>query len=111
MEKSYLENVVQLQLYPRKPRTCQIPLPTELQSQRWVRLAAQHSHNHRMARCILVNAVHRLAVVALLISTSVLPAAAKKKPPSKINHPKKAEIEAATRLQVFIDRANFTPGR
>ena len=55
--------------------------------------------------------MHRLAVVALLISTSVLPVAAKKKPPSKTNHPTKAEIEAATRLQVFLDRANFTPGR
>jgi lipoprotein-anchoring transpeptidase ErfK/SrfK len=58
-----------------------------------------------------VNAVHRWAVVTLLISTAVLPAAAKKKSAAKTDHPRKTEIEAATRLQVFLDRANFSPGR
>ena len=51
-------------------------------------------------------------VVALLFSSSIVPASAKKKkPPSKPNAPSKAQIETATRLQVFLDRANFTPGR
>jgi lipoprotein-anchoring transpeptidase ErfK/SrfK len=54
--------------------------------------------------------MHRLAVVALLIFTAVTPASAKKKPPPK-RTPNKAEIEAATRLQVFLDRANFCPGK
>jgi lipoprotein-anchoring transpeptidase ErfK/SrfK len=58
-----------------------------------------------------VNAVNRLAVVGLLILTGILPAAAKKKPTPKTNRPTKAQIEAATRLQVFLDRANFSPGR
>ena len=58
-----------------------------------------------------MNAVIRFAVVGLLILSGVLPAAAKKKPTPKTNLPKKAEIEAATRLQVFLDRANFSPGR
>jgi lipoprotein-anchoring transpeptidase ErfK/SrfK len=55
--------------------------------------------------------VHKFVVVALLILSAVLPAAAKKKPTLKTNRPNKAQIEAATRLQVFLDRANFTPGR
>jgi len=58
-----------------------------------------------------VNAVNRFAVVGLLILTGILPAAAKKKAPPKTNRPTKAQIEAATRLQVFLDRANFSPGR
>jgi len=57
-----------------------------------------------------VNAVNRFAVVGLLILTGVLPAAAKKKATRKTNPPQKAEIETATRLQVFLDRANFSPG-
>src|SRR5437773_3386252 len=55
--------------------------------------------------------MNRFAVVGLLILTGILPAAAKKKPPPKTNRPTKAQIEAATRLQVFLDRANFGPGR
>ena len=62
-----------------------------------------------MARNILVNAVHRLAVVGLLILSFVLPAPAKKKPKGASSS--KAQIEAATRLQVFLDRANFSPGK
>jgi lipoprotein-anchoring transpeptidase ErfK/SrfK len=58
-----------------------------------------------------VNAVNRFAVVGLLILTGVLPAAAKKKPTPKTHRPNKTQIEAATRLQVFLDRANFSPGK
>jgi lipoprotein-anchoring transpeptidase ErfK/SrfK len=57
-----------------------------------------------------VNAVTRFAVVGLLIVSGVFPASAKKKPPAKPTQ-RKAQIEAATRLQVFLDRANFSPGR
>jgi lipoprotein-anchoring transpeptidase ErfK/SrfK len=57
-----------------------------------------------------VNAVNRFAVVGLMILTGILPAAAKK-PTPKTNRPTKAQIEAATRLQVFLDRVNFSPGR
>lgn len=57
-----------------------------------------------------MNGIHRLAVVALLISSVVVPVSAKKKKPSQ-SVPTKAEIEAATRLQVFLDRANFSPGK
>jgi lipoprotein-anchoring transpeptidase ErfK/SrfK len=58
-----------------------------------------------------VNAVNRFAIVGLSILIGVLPAAAKKKPMPKTNQPKKAQAEAATRLQVFLDRANFSPGK
>ncbi len=58
-----------------------------------------------------MNAVTRFAVIGLLILSGVLPAAAKKKPAPKTNRPNKTQIEAATRLQVFLDRANFGPGR
>jgi lipoprotein-anchoring transpeptidase ErfK/SrfK len=57
-----------------------------------------------------VNATLRFAVVGLLILTGVLPVAAKKKSASKTHPPNKTQIEAATRLQVFLDRANFSPG-
>jgi len=58
-----------------------------------------------------VNAVNRFVIVGLSVLIGVLPAAAKKKATPKSNQPKKAGIEAATRLQVFLDRANFSPGR
>ncbi|PYJ11074.1 MAG: murein L,D-transpeptidase [Verrucomicrobia bacterium] len=56
-----------------------------------------------------VNAVLRFAVVAALISSAILPAAAKKKA-TRERTPSDAEIEAATRLQIFLYRANFSPG-
>jgi lipoprotein-anchoring transpeptidase ErfK/SrfK len=56
-----------------------------------------------------VNTVLRLAIIAALIST-VLPAEAKKKA-ARERTPGKSEIEAATRLQIFLDRANFSPGK
>jgi len=55
--------------------------------------------------------VNRFAIVGLSILIGILPAAAKRKSASKANPPKKAQIEAATRLQVFLDRANFSPGK
>src|SRR6266403_4379548 len=44
------------------------------------------------------------------MSSNILPGSAKRKP-SRAPAPKKAEIEAATRLQIFLDRANFSPGK
>ena len=58
-----------------------------------------------------MNAVNRFIVVGLLVLTGVFPAVARKKSTPKTNAPKTAEIEAATRLQVFLDRANFSPGK
>jgi len=54
--------------------------------------------------------VIRFAVVGLLILTGLFPAVAKKRTPTT-NRPDKAQLEAATRLQVFLDRANFSPGK
>jgi lipoprotein-anchoring transpeptidase ErfK/SrfK len=58
-----------------------------------------------------VNDVHCFAAVVLLVLTGVLPAAAKRKAASKPSRPTKVETQAAARLQVFLDRANFTPGK
>ena len=58
-----------------------------------------------------MNALNRFIVVGLLVLIGVLPAAARKKATPKTHAPKTAEIEAATRLQVFLDRANFSPGK
>ncbi len=57
-----------------------------------------------------MNPVVRFALIAIFISSSILPASAKKKA-THAPTPRKAEIEAATRLQVFLDRANFSPGK
>jgi lipoprotein-anchoring transpeptidase ErfK/SrfK len=57
-----------------------------------------------------VNALYRLAIAALVISSSIVPASAKKKTP-KPTTSSKTQIEGGTRLQVFLDRANFSPGR
>ncbi|HEY4256752.1 MAG TPA: L,D-transpeptidase [Candidatus Udaeobacter sp.] len=51
----------------------------------------------------------RFAIIVALISSGILPAAARKKP--RTQAPNKAKIEAATRLQIFLDRANFSPGK
>jgi hypothetical protein len=58
-----------------------------------------------------VNAVNRFLIVGLLVLTGVLPAVARKKATPKTHAPKTAEIEAASRLQVFLDRSNFSPGK
>ena len=55
--------------------------------------------------------MNRFVVVGLLVLIGVLPAAARKKATPKTNAPKTAAVEAATRLQVFLDRANFSPGK
>jgi len=57
-----------------------------------------------------VKAVFRFALVAVLISGNILPALAKRKA-TRAPTARKADIEAATRLQVFLDRANFSPGK
>jgi len=57
-----------------------------------------------------VNAIVRLALVAVLFLGSILPVAGGKKS-SHATPPSKADVEAATRLQVFLDRANFSPGK
>jgi lipoprotein-anchoring transpeptidase ErfK/SrfK len=58
-----------------------------------------------------VNALNRFIVVSLFVLIAVFPAAARKKATPKTHAPKAAEMEAATRLQVFLDRANFSPGK
>ena len=58
-----------------------------------------------------MNAVNRFTVVGLVILIGAHPAAAKKKARLKTNRPNEAQIEAATRLQIFLDRANFSPGK
>jgi lipoprotein-anchoring transpeptidase ErfK/SrfK len=57
-----------------------------------------------------VTAVLQFAIVALLIASSIPATAARKKSASE-RTPRKADIEAATRLQIFLDRANFSPGK
>ena len=57
-----------------------------------------------------MNAVVRVALVAAIVLGSIFPAAGRKKS-SHSAPPSKAAVEAATRLQVFLDRANFGPGK
>ena len=56
-----------------------------------------------------------LLLVIVLVITSAGPASARRKkghtPSPGIHKRSDAEIEAATRLQVFLDRANFSPGK
>src|SRR5438067_13538752 len=54
--------------------------------------------------------VLRFVIAIAVITSGVLPAAARKKP-SHQPPANKAIVEAATRLQVFLDRANFSPGK
>jgi lipoprotein-anchoring transpeptidase ErfK/SrfK len=56
-----------------------------------------------------------LALVAAIVAIGAVPTAARKKPAAHNKStaeqkPNAAEIEAATRLQVFLDRGNFSPG-
>ena len=57
-----------------------------------------------------MNAVLGFAILATLISGVAAPASARKKAAREPTS-NKAEIEAATRLQIFLDRANFSPGK
>lgn len=54
-------------------------------------------------------------LVIVLVSASAGPASARRKkghtPPPSVPKRSDAEIEAATQLQVFLDRANFSPGK
>jgi hypothetical protein len=45
-----------------------------------------------------------------LVSSSILPAAGRKRP-TDARTPNTAKIEAAARLQIFLDRANFSAGK
>jgi lipoprotein-anchoring transpeptidase ErfK/SrfK len=57
----------------------------------------------------------RLLLIVVLVSASAGPASARRKrghtPPPDVHKRSDAEIEAATQLQVFLDRANFSPGK
>ena len=57
----------------------------------------------------------RLLLVIVLVMASAGPASARRKkghtPPPDVHKRSDAEIEAATQLQVFLDRANFSPGK
>lgn len=57
-----------------------------------------------------MNVIFRFGIIAALLSSSILPAAARKKAPAE-KKPSKVDIEAATRLQIFLDRANFSPDK
>jgi lipoprotein-anchoring transpeptidase ErfK/SrfK len=57
-----------------------------------------------------VNAILRLALIAAFVASSIAPASAKRKA-TRERTPSKADVEAATRLQIFLDRANFSPGK
>jgi lipoprotein-anchoring transpeptidase ErfK/SrfK len=57
-----------------------------------------------------VSALLRFVIIAALISRYVLPAEARKKS-AREKTPSRTDIEAATRLQIFLDRANFSPGK
>ena len=62
-----------------------------------------------------MRALLRLLLVLVLVIASAGPASARRKkghtPPPSVHKRSDAEIEAATRLQVFLDRANFSPGK
>jgi lipoprotein-anchoring transpeptidase ErfK/SrfK len=57
-----------------------------------------------------VKNVYCFAVVALLFLSAAAPASARKEAARKPTS-NKAEIDAAARLQIFLDRANFSPGK
>src|SRR6266403_2258950 len=62
-----------------------------------------------------MRALLRLLLVMVLVIASAGPASARRKkghtPPSSVHKRSDAEIGAATRLQVFLDCANFSPGK
>src|SRR5438046_4848525 len=62
-----------------------------------------------------MRALLRFSLVIVLVLGSAGPASARRKkghaPPPSVHKRSDAEIEAATKLQVFLDRANFSPGK
>src|SRR5438045_9348914 len=62
-----------------------------------------------------MRALLRFSLVIVLVLASAGPASSRRKkghtPPPSVHKRSDAEIEAATRLQVFLDRANFSPGK
>ncbi len=86
---------------PLEPRVCELAeVSRYFQNDRTV-------FNQR-SNCVKV--ILRFAIIAVLISSGVLPATARRKP-AREPTPNKAHIEAATRLQIFLDRNNFSPGK
>ncbi len=57
-----------------------------------------------------MSSILRIAVVTALLSSNILSAAARKKPATEKTL-SKVDVENATRLQIFLDRANFSPGK
>jgi lipoprotein-anchoring transpeptidase ErfK/SrfK len=62
-----------------------------------------------------VNISARFVLILAFVFTSALSASARKRAetrrPATERKPDAAEIEAATRLEIFLDRANFSPGK
>src|SRR5438874_12653159 len=63
-----------------------------------------------------MRALLRLLFVIVLVVASAGPAFSRRKkathtPPPGVHKRSDAEIEAATRVQIFLDRANFSPGK
>src|SRR5438046_2595559 len=62
-----------------------------------------------------MRALLRFSLVIVLVLASAGPASARRKkghtPPPVVHKRSDAESQAATRLQVFLDRANFSPGK
>src|SRR5205809_6246947 len=86
---------------PLEPRVCELAeVYRYFQNDRTV-------FNQR-SNCVKV--ILRFAIIAVLISSGVLPATARRKP-AREPTPNKAHIEAATRLQISLDRSNFSPGK
>ena len=71
-------------------------------------LDVAHSRGARFARWDSVNCCIRFVFLAAIFSA--IPAFAEKAPAKKGKR-SSADVEAATRLQVFLDRANFGPGK
>jgi lipoprotein-anchoring transpeptidase ErfK/SrfK len=62
-------------------------------------------YDHKCVKVVLY-----FSMVALLVAGLAAPASARKRAARKQTS-SKADVEAATRLQVFLDRANFSPGK